>query len=231
MRSFLIFLMVLVSGSAYSQSEVYEKTVALSGKRVIIDAELVDQIKVSNWDQNEVGIKITYAVNDGELNDAVEISLDESSGRIRLEVELDERKIESSEYEGCDDKHSMNWGKNGRRNSVCLDILVEVQLPKSADLDIESVIGDLLIDGSFKELHAKTVTGDIDLIWPESEGADVEIKTVTGAIYTNHDLESKNSNKGLPLISAHEVQASLGKGGKYIALETVTSDIYFKKGR
>lgn len=231
MRNYLILLLVLISGSAYSQSEVYEKTVPLSGKRVVIDAELVDQIKVSNWDQNEVGVKITYAVNDGELNDAVEISLDESSGRIRLEVELDERKIESSEYEGCDDKHSMNWGKNGRRNSVCLDILVEVKLPQNADLDVESVIGDLLIDGSYKELHAKTVTGDINLTWPENEGADVEIKTVNGAIYTNHDFESKNKHEGLPLISAHEVQASLGKGGKYITLETVTSDIYFKKSK
>jgi len=222
---------MLICGSVYSQSDVYEKTVPLSGKRVAIDAELVDQIKVTNWDQNQVGIKITYSVNDGQLNDAVEISLDESSTRIRLEVALDDRKIEDSDYEGCDDKHSMNWGKNGRRNSVCLDIMVEVKLPQNADLDVESVIGDLLIDGSYKELHAKTVTGDIDLTWPESEGADVEIKTVTGAIYTNHDFESKNRDKGLPLISAHELQVSVGKGGKFITLETVTSDIYFKKSK
>lgn len=231
MKTCLIIVLGFICSLSFSQTEVFEKTVALNGKRVDIDAELVDQIKVTNWNKNEVGVKITYSINDGELNDALEISLDENSGKIRLEVELDEKSIEGSDFRDCDDEHSMNWGKNGRRNSVCLDVVVEIQIPQNIELDVESVIGDLMLEGSYKELRAKTVTGNIELNWPENQGAEIEIKTVTGAIYTNHNFESKNRDKGLPLISAHEVQASLGKGGNYISLETVTSDIYFKKSK
>lgn len=231
MKACVIIVLGLICSLSFSQTEVFEKTVALNGKRVDIDAELVDQIKVTNWNKNEVGVKITYSINNGELNDALEISLDENGSKIRLEVELDERSVDNSDFRDCDGEHSMNWGKNGRRNSVCLDVLVEIQIPQNIELDVESVIGDLMLEGSYKALRAKTVTGDIELYWPESQGAEIEIKTVMGGIYTNHDFQSKTKDKGLPLISAHELQASLGKGGNYISLETVTSDIYFKKSK
>ncbi|WP_420387478.1 hypothetical protein [Roseivirga sp.] len=228
MKALLSIFLVLLSLTGVAQTEVFEKSVKVGDKRVAIDAELVDQIKVSHWNQETMSVKITYSINQGELNDALEISLDESAGRVKLEVELDKRMIEDADFYDCDKEHSINWNRNGRRNGVCLDVLVEVKVPSGIELDVESVIGDLFIEGSYKEISAKTVTGDIELEWPENQGAEIDIKTVNGAIYTNHEFTAK-SDKGLPQISSHKVEANLGNGGSYVSLETVTSDIYFRK--
>lgn len=230
MKALSTLCLTLLCTISLAQTEVFEKTVSFGNKRVDIDAELVDKITVSNGNQDEVSVKVTYSINDGQLNDLLEISLDESTSRIRLEVEFDEKNLDIDGFYDCDGEHSINWGRNGKRNRICMDVSVEVKLPKDAELDIESVIGDLFIEGFYKELYAKTVTGDIELEWPEDQGAEVEIKTVNGGIFTNHDfLMSKD--KGLPLISAHEISANLGKGGKHVSLETVTSDIYFRRSK
>lgn len=228
MKTILTALFVMACSFVQAQSELFEKKVSFNNQRVDIDAELVDKITISNWAEKQVGVVVKYSINDGDLNDLLQVSLDEGSNRIRLKVELDDKKLEDGGYYSCDDEKAMSWGRNGKQNRICLDVVVEVKLPADAELDVESVIGDLFIAGTYKELYAKTVTGDIELEWPESQGAEVEIKTVNGGIYTNHNFQMKQ-DRGLPLISSHEVKGNLGKGGKYVSLETVTSDIYFKK--
>lgn len=230
MKALFTLCLTVLCMLSQAQTEVFEKTVNFGNKRVDIDAELVDKIIVSNGNQDEVSVKVTYSINDGQLNDLLEISFDESTSRIRLKVEFDEKDLDIDGFYDCDDEHAINWGRNGKRNRICMDVSVEVKLPKDAELDIESVIGDLFIEGFYKELYAKTITGDIELEWPEEQGAEVEIKTVNGGIFTNHDFQMKK-DKGLPLISAHEVAGNIGKGGKRVSLETVTSDIYFKKSK
>lgn len=230
MKALTTLCLAMLCTMSLAQTDVFEKTVNFGSKRVDIDAELVDRITVSNGNQDEVSVKVTYSINGGQLNDLLEISLDESTSRIRLDVEFDEKNLDTDGFYDCDGEHSIDWGRNGKRNRICMDVTVEVKLPKDAELDIESVIGDLFIEGFYKELYAKTVTGDIELEWPEDQGAEVEIKTVNGGIFTNHDFQMKK-DKGLPLISAHEVAGNIGKGGKRVSLETVTSDIYFKKSK
>ena len=228
MKSPLIILLLLMSSLGFAQTEVFEKTLAYGNQIIAIDAELVDEIKVSNWTKDQIAFKVTYSVNQGELNDLVQLDLNESSNRVKLKVDFDQERIEVSGIYVCDDERSLNWNTGGRKSSVCLDIQIELMVPKNTKLDIESVIGDLYIEGVYQELYAKTVTGDIEVNWPETEGAELEIKTVSGGIYTNHDFKMRQE-KGLPLISAHEVQGNIGEAGRYLNLETVTSNIYFKR--
>jgi len=85
------------------------------------------------------------------------------------------------------------------------------------------------MDGIFKELDIKSVTGDIDVTWPERQGTELELKTVTGNIFTDFDFNGKKK-KGLPIISSHKF-ATIYKGGEgYLKLESVTSNIYLRKG-
>lgn len=228
MKTLLAFFLTLFSSLIMAQTEVFEKTIAYSNQKVAIDAELVDEIKVSNWAKNEIAFKVSYSVNNGALNDLVDVDIEENSNRVRLSVDFDKDRIETSEIYDCDDEHSLNWNSGGRKSRICLDIEIELMVPMNCKLDIESVIGDLFIEGIFQELYAKTVTGDIEVKWPDDEGAEVEIKTVNGGIYTNHDFKMRHE-KGLPLVSSHQVQGLIGGGGKYLNLETVTSDIYFKR--
>ncbi|MFT6872030.1 MAG: hypothetical protein ACJAVN_001035 [Roseivirga sp.] len=219
-------MLIVVAG--YAQQEVFEKSLAFTGQRIDLRADFASQIAISNWDKKEVMVKITYEINGGELNKAVKIDLLEEDHHIKLKLEVDERIMRSSDVSDCDKKDAMSWGnRNGPR--ICIDIFVEVFMPKGTDLILESVISDVLVNGEFKELDIKTVTGDIDLTWAESHAADMELKTVNGSIYTNFDF-SKSKDKGLPIISSHDMKTVYKGGGRFLKLETVTSDIFLRKG-
>lgn len=219
-------MLFVVAG--YAQQEVFEKSVDFTDQRIDLRADFANQIAVSNWDKKEVMVKITYEINGGELNEAVKIDLREQDHRIKLRLEVDEKIMRNKDVSDCDKKDAMSWGsRNGPR--ICVDIFVEVFMPKGTDLVLESVISDVLINGEFKELDIKTVTGDIDLTWVESHGADMELKTVNGSIYTDFDFKN-TKDKGLPIISSHHLETVYKGGGRFMKLETVTSDIFLRKG-
>ncbi|OEK00365.1 hypothetical protein BFP97_02035 [Roseivirga sp. 4D4] len=225
--SFIIVSM-LITHMTFAQQEVFEKSIDFKDQRIDLQADFASQVSISNWDKREVKVKITYELNGGELNEAVEIDLREQEHRIRLKLDIDERMMRNADVRDCEKEDAMTWGsRNGPR--VCADIFVEVFLPKGTDLVMESVIADILVNGEFKDLDIKTVTGDIDLTWPEKHGADIQLKTVNGSIYTNFDFKATR-DKGLPIISSHDLETIYKDGGRYMKLETVTSDIYLRKG-
>lgn len=227
-KIYILLICLLSSVSLLAQQDVYEKTLKFKDQRIDLRADFASQVSVSNWDKDEVKIKITYELNGGELNEAVDIDLREQSHRIKLKVDVDEKMMRNSNVRDCDKEDAMTWGsRNGPR--VCADIYVEVFMPKGTDLVLESVVADVLLTGEFEELDVKTVTGDIDLTWPEKHGADMQLKTVNGSIYTDFDFKS-TMDKGLPIISSHDLETVYKDGGRYMKLETVTSDIYLRKG-
>ncbi|MBO3697972.1 hypothetical protein [Roseivirga sp. E12] len=224
----LIIMFVLFAQAVFAQQEVFEKSIKYKDQRIDLRADFASQVAVSNWDKNEVMIKITYEINGGELNEAVDIDLREQDHRIKLKLEIDEKMMRNSNVRDCDKEDAMTWGsRNGPR--VCAEVFVEVFMPKGTDLVMETVIADVLVSGEFKDLDIKTVTGDIDLTWPEKHGADIQLKTVNGSIYTNFDFK-RTKDKGLPIISSHDLETIYKDGGRYMKLETVTSDIYLRKG-
>lgn len=225
--SLFITCMVFVFTS-HAQQGVFEKSIDYKDQRIDLDADFASQIAISNWDKNEVMIKVTYEINGGELNEAVEIDFRDQEHRIKLKLDINERMMRNSTTSDCDKEGAMTWGsRNGPK--ICSDISIEVFLPKGTELFLESVVADVLISGEYKELDLKTVTGDIDLTWSVDHGADLEMKTVNGSIYTDFDLSNKK-DKGLPIISSHDMKTVYKDGGRFLKIETVTSDIFFRKG-
>lgn len=228
MKQVIALLLMVISVQCFSQAEVYEKSVALDGRRISIDADMASTINVSTWNKKQVQVKVTYELNDGDLNEAVEVALDEQSSRLRLKVDVDEKLIRNAEVSDCERENATYWGsRNGRK--VCAVISIEVFVPEKTELDIETVLADVLMEGAYEELDIKTVTGDIDVTWPERQGTEIELKTVTGNIFTDFRFESK-MDKGLPVISARKIETTYKGGEGYLKLESVTSDIYLRKG-
>ena len=228
MKNVITLLLMVISIQCFSQAEVFEKSVALDGRRISIDADMATTINVFTWNKKQVQVKVTYELNDGELNDAVNIELDEQSNRIRLKLDVDKKVIRNANISDCDRENASYWGsRNGRR--VCANISIEVFLPENTELDIETVLADVLMKGEFEELDIKTVTGDIDVTWPEQQGTEIELKTVTGNIFTDFDFRNKR-DRGLPVISSHEIITTYKGGEGYLKLESVTSNIYLRKG-
>lgn len=228
MKNIITLLLLCMSFQCFAQAEVFEKSVALDGRRISIDADMASTIKISTWNKDQVQVKVTYELNDGDLNEAVSVDLDEQSSRIRLKLDVDDKILRDVSVSDCERDGATYWGsRNGRK--VCVSISIELFIPNKTELDIETVLADVLIEGTFEELDIKSVTGDIDVTWPEQQGTALELKTVTGNIFTNFDLSGKR-DKGLPVISSHEIEMTYKSGGAYLKLESVTSDIYLRKG-
>jgi len=227
MKQFLILFALACCHLATAQVEVVEKSYPFNGQELDIDVDLGTEINVQSWNKNEISIKITYEVNDGDDNDAVTVDLDDYTGRLALDISLNERKLRNSDHCCCNGDKNTYWNGDSRKKN-CIEMLVEVKIPANADVRVKTVIGDVIIEGMNSNIEVESVTGLIDIDWDESMGAEVSLKTTTGDLYTNIDLDRKK-DRGLALISSHNVEGRLKGGEKEIYLKTVTSDIYFRK--
>ena len=227
MKKVWILLVLCCATLAMAQEKVVEKSFAFKGQELDIDVDLGTEIAIKSWDRDEIAVKITYIVNDGENNDAVRVDLDDYKDRLSIDVEVNEREMREADYCCCDRGQGMIWKKNGRRGS-CVEMLVEVSSPASADVRVKSVISNVVIKGMKGNVEVETVTGGIELNWDVNTGAEVTLNTTTGDLYTNIDMDRKK-DRGLKVISSHKVRGRLKNGEKEIFLKTVTSDIYFRK--
>ncbi len=227
LSALLCFLVFSISALA---QEVQEKTIPYSGQELDLDMDFGDEAIIKAWDKNEIYIKITYEINEGELNDALKLDIDDYKDRLSIDVDLDKRKLRNADYNGCS-RRERNRGRNyynGDNYDVCADISIEIFLPKESDVWINTIVADVDIEGMEGDIEVETVTGHIDVTLPNNGGADVKMKTVTGVVYTNIDFDRKE-DRGLRLISSHDIRGVYKAGGREVSLETVTSDIYLRK--
>jgi DUF4097 and DUF4098 domain-containing protein YvlB len=74
-------------------------------------------------------------------------------------------------------------------------------------------------------MDVKSISGYIDLSLPADKRADLEFLTISGRMYSNHELELKETNSGIPI----KLKEKLNNGGEQIKLETISGDIFFRK--
>ncbi|GAB5524194.1 MAG: hypothetical protein Roseis2KO_20660 [Roseivirga sp.] len=222
----LIFLLGLVATQALSaQVKVHEKTYPYTNQELDIDIELGTDLVIKAWDKEEILVKVTYEINGGEDNEALRIDIDDYTDRLSVDLDLDKRKLSDSGDCCCNGKRKRRW-ENGR--GTCVDVKVEVMVPGSASIMVETITADVTISGIVSDIDVQTVTGKIDLSWLESAGAEIALKTTRGDLYTNMKFNTKR-DKGLPSISGRNLSGTYKGGEKEVQLETVTGAIYFRK--
>ncbi|KYG77105.1 hypothetical protein EV198_1230 [Roseivirga ehrenbergii] len=228
MKALFTFIACLFAQLAFSQAETIEKSYAYTGQKLDLDLNFGTEVILKSWDKNEISVKITYEINEGKDNEVMDWKVDDSNGKLTVEIELDSKKLEKLGDCCCNSKNGNHWsGRGSKGNRVCVDIKVEVMMPGKSDVKVKTIVADVAVEGFSGNLDLETVTGQINLLWAKSAGAQVNIETVNGGIYTNMDL-AMEKEKGLPKISSHKVKATYKSGGRALNLKTVTSDIYLK---
>lgn len=230
-RLIVLVVIVIVSNVAFGQSEIKETTFPFTGQELDLDLDFGDEAVIKAWDKNEVYIKVTYEIDGGELNDALNLDIDDYKDRISLDLDLDKRKLRSNNSRSRDCGNERSWNgsySNNDNYGVCSEIKVEIFAPKTADIWINTVVANVEITDMVGNIEVETVTGHIDVTWSKDLGADVSLKTVTGAVFTNLEFERKKKS-GLTLISSHDIKAVYKSGGKEVLLENVTGNIYLRK--
>jgi len=230
----LIFLLALIITVSASAQRMVEKTVTLkNSQEVYLNFKFADDIKVEQWNKNEVQIKVNVTIDDGEGNDAFNLQTDETSGQVEI-------KSDFGDYFKNKQKKDKNYW-NGRNSTTDIDYTVYV--PMNVTLKIKSISGSVeansykgflktdLISGDVTikdyegEMHLKTISGDLDVTF---KNAEVNAKTLTGTIYANLDINMGNTAKNSG--GHNKVRGTINSGGKLVKMETISGDIFLRKG-
>jgi hypothetical protein len=231
MKHILIILAMVFTVSVAAQRQV-EKSMTVSGNQdIFLNFKFAENITIKQWDKSEVLVKVNVNIDDGEGNDFFSLETETSGGTAEMTSEFgDYYKNKNRKY------------RNYRNYVTTTEILYTVYVPINANLKIKSISGDVesasfngnlktdLVSGdvtikSYKgELWLKTVSGDLDVTLVNAE---VNAKTLTGTIYSNIDIKTTD---GKTSSGYNKIQTTINKGGKLVKMETVSGDVFLRKG-
>ena len=189
--------------------QIIEKQIDFSGKESIsMKIQIADSINIQTWNKNEIYIKASVNVNENKDNEAYITSFDDSGKTILIKANF---------------KDNYFKGKKNCCNET--DIYWHIYVPEKTKFSLETIDANVTITGQTTEMNIKSISGYIDLTEPAGKHADIDFSTVSGRMYSNHELTLNKAESGIPL----KIIDKLNNGGDPIKLETISGDIYFRK--
>ncbi|RYC68850.1 DUF4097 family beta strand repeat-containing protein [Spirosoma sordidisoli] len=231
MKNHLLLLLVLFLAKPVFSQKIITKTLPLSaGQAVHLNLKFGDSIDVQYWDKSEVSMRIAVTINNGKLNDALEVSTESTADAVSLTTDFDYERIKQGRSEDCPGNRQSTWrtDKDGTSHSICSTINYTVFLPRKAPLRVETISGNIHIKGATSAVSAKSISGFVDMSWPGSKGANVAMKTITGEVYSDLTIDFKGKRPKNPLVG-YTLEGTLLSGGPQVRLESISNNIYLRK--
>lgn len=226
---FLLLLGLLVR--PVMAQKIIEKTLPVSsGQTVNLNLKFGDSIQVRYWDKPTLSVRIAATINSGKLNDALLVTTDSNNDEVSLKTDFDKEMMKQGKAEDCPGTNRSTWRTehNGQAYYVCSKINYQVFVPRQAKLKIETINGNIDIQGASGPVFAKTISGFVDMSWPKAKGANVAMKTITGEVYSDVDIAFKNKKQKDPIVG-YLLEGTINGGGPDVRLESISNDIYFRK--
>jgi len=203
----LVFIWLCI-GTIQAQ-QIIEKHMDFSGKESIsLKIQIADSINIQTWNKNEVYVKASVNVNENKDNDAYVTSFDETGTNVAVKANFRDNYFK---------------GKKNCCNET--DIYWQIYLPDKTKFSVETINADVTIKGQTREMNVKSISGYIDLAVPANRQADIDFSTISGTMYSNHELALNKQHSGVP----SKIIEKLNNGGDPIKLETISGDIFFRK--
>jgi hypothetical protein len=227
MKNNLLFGLILIMALPVRAQKVIEKHIDLAaGGFVDMNFQVSDSIRIITWAKNEVYIKSSINVNDNKDNDAYNMTFDGPGKTVEIRGKLD-----WNGSRGCRTSSRKDSADNHDECCCCCnvrsEIVHEVYIPENADFSIETINGNIVISGKTGDIRAKTISGYIDLAFAPERQASLNMRTISGTMYSNFDFPAGSRNARR--IGGGSLSAELNGGGKRIELETISGDIFFRK--
>lgn len=206
-----------------------EKSFNLSKNQdLFVNFKFAKNIEIKQWNKNEVVVKATYSIDDGEGNKDFTIETDNNTSELKIYSDFGDYYDKRNYQQNCN--HSQT------------NINYTLYLPKNIDLTVKSISGSVeileftgnlttdLISGDVTikkykgKLQLKTISGDLDVIITK---AKIKAKTLTGTIYS--DLEIiMDENK--PTHSGHtKITGVVNNGKNLVNFYTISGNVYMRK--
>lgn len=228
----LVLLVVLgFATTVQSQQRIEEKTfTANPDEKIRLNLKFGENIVIKGWDRNEVSFRAVVEINSGKLNDAFVANYSDGNSGIRIDTDFDKDKLKAGRAEDCPDSYATySWNGNGDRHVICSEITFELYVPKNSDLQLETIAADVELYDLNGPIDAKSISGYVDLTWPDRNGAEISLKTISGEAYSDLDnLSFRNRQEHFPHVG-YELRGAIGSGGPMVKLESVSGDLYLRK--
>jgi len=209
MKTVTILVFIWLCFGTIQAQQIIEKHMDFSGKESIsLKIQIADSINIQTWNKNEVYVKASVNVNENKDNDAYVTSFDETGTNVAVKANFRDNYFK---------------GKKNCCNET--DIYWQIYLPDKTKFSVETINADVTIKGQTREMNVKSISGYIDLAVPANRQADIDFSTISGTMYSNHELALNKQHSGVP----SKIIEKLNDGGDPIKLETISGDIFFRK--
>jgi hypothetical protein len=209
MKTITILVVVWVCFIPVEAQKIIEKHMDITGKEsLILKIQIADSINIQTWNKNEVYVKASVEINENKDNEAYITSFDESGSSLAVNA-----KFRDNYFKG--------------KNNCCdnTDIFWQIFMPEKTKFSVETINANITITGQTREMRVKSISGFIDLAVPANQKAVLDFSTISGRMYSDHELTLNKVHNGIPL----KISEKLNNGGDPIKLETISGDIYFRK--
>ena len=229
MKPILFLLLSLVTNVTFAQKIIEKKFPWSSAQTASLNLKFADSIQVRYWDKAEVSVRIAVVINSGRLNDALTVESGSTAAEITLKTDFYKDVLKKGKVEDCPgEKHKWRTEHNGSDYYVCSKINYQVYLPRNAKLKLETINGNIDIKGASAPVFAKTISGYVDFTWPKSKGANLAMKTITGEVYTDLDIDLKSKKQKNPMVG-YLLEGTVNGGGPDVRLESISNNVYLRK--
>ncbi len=227
MKNTIIILIALILAGAARAQDVFTEIKPLDGiENLEFDLDFADQIIIKTWNKNEVSMKATVTINDNEDNDKYSMQVHQSGDKLLFEQDIHDLKE-------IGQTTTLQHGIVIHGNHHCIDMEIdyEIFMPAPMAFDLETISGNVEVIGHSGPMKIKTISGFIDLSVPENMKADFDMKTITGAMYSDLSLDYSKKRNDMRVFVGGDVEARLNGGGIAFRLETISGDIYLRKSQ
>jgi hypothetical protein len=228
----LLFLLLtgLTVGSAFAQKMI-DKTFPFAPNQLVnLNLKFADSIQIRYWDKPEVYVRIAVTINNGRLNDALLVESASTTTEISVKTDFNRELLKQGKAEDCPESKHSTWRteKNGANYYTCSTIHYQVFLPRKAKLRVETINGNIDIEGATEAVFAKTISGFVDLNWSGTKGANLALKTITGEVFSDLPIDFKTKKQTNPMVG-YLLEGTVNGGGPEVRLESISNNVYVRK--
>jgi hypothetical protein len=247
MRTVLLIVLSGLSVVTYAQTSI-EKTFPVQGAKELVANFDHPDVTIQTWDKNEVLVKGTVSINNGENDAAFDVQATNSGGVLQITSVIKDKEnlphhitIKRGEQEyhfkanSFDDPEVQKFlEENGREysymaNSLLVKITLQVFVPRNLKTSIDMKYGLVEFKTFDAPLRVVARYSKVDATVPSTIG-NLTARTKHGEILSNLDIkfdqqpypDRKNRNNWT------EITAHPGKGQDYF-IESTYGTVYLRK--
>lgn len=223
----IIALLLVVVTSARAQRVEEQRLPYQQGQEIAFDLPIGKSIQVTGWDRDEVVLLARITINNNQLNEAWELDVNEGTDRVTFKAGFDEEMLKDANAEDCNEGAGYQTIRENQRVAICAEIFYEIKVPRQADISINTISADVEASGLAGASQIKAISGFIDFSWPQQQGAELQLKSITGELFTDLDFDILNKQDSPPIVG-YTLKGRNKNGGPRLELETISSNIYLR---